>query len=159
MRISNRTYKHFAAANYVGAYIPTSPTLSSFPLSRQTQTSLTRTPNNSFPSILQLSLNRRQRPHLRRPNLHDPKPGPIQQHAPLLLAPFHAIEDHHVQVDQSVLLSAAGVREDDLGDEERRAVRFEGVCGVAEDRLAVCVGPVVQDAAEVVPAGALRELD
>jgi hypothetical protein len=70
-------------------------------------------------SILQLSLNRRQRPYLRRPNLDDPKPRPIQNLAPLLLAPFHAIEDHHVQVDQSILLSAARVREDDLGDEER----------------------------------------
>jgi hypothetical protein len=38
-------------------------------------------------------------------------------------------------------------------------VLFEGVCGVAEDRVAVYIGPVVQDAAEVVPAGALRELD
>jgi hypothetical protein len=36
---------------------------------------------------------------------------------------------------------------------------FEAVCGAAEDLVAVCVGPVVQDAAEVVPAGALRELD
>ena len=83
------------------------------------------------------------------PNPFDAQAGASEQMLPLGLRPFHASEAHHVDVLQRHMSGCAYFRHQVVGDQNARP-RSHGLSRVSEYCERNVIGPVVEDATEVV---------
>ena len=87
--------------------------------------------------------------NLTSPNPFDAQAGASEQILPLGLRPFQASEAHHVDVLQRHPSRCADFRHHVVGDQNPRA-SVHGLDRVSEDCERNVIGPVMEDAAEVV---------
>ena len=99
--------------------------------------------------LRQSSLNTPLQIPLPLPNPHYSQPRLPQQPLPLLLRPLHAPKTHHVDILQSDMARGVHLGDHGVGDEDAGAGRHGGD-RVLQDAQGDGVGPVVEDAAEVV---------